>query len=88
MVWLTYGDLVIFIAGNEEHAEFALIEVARSLGQMMQSVTKAEIAEKALLDHYAKILLYLDEMITPAGQVQHLVYSEMRKMVKMDLHDT
>jgi len=35
-----------------------------------------------------KVLLYLDEMITPTGQVQHLDFAGMRKMVKMDLRDT
>jgi hypothetical protein len=86
VVWLSCGDIVMFLSGNDEHGEFALIEAVRALKALLQSVTKTKEAcsEKALIDHYPKILLYLDEMITPTGQVQHLEYNEMRKMVKME----
>jgi hypothetical protein len=35
---------------------------------MIKSVTKTEVSVKVVGEHYAKLVLYLDEMITPSGQ--------------------
>merc|ERR1711934_427183 len=79
VVWCVSTDTTVFVAGTDEHDEIILLEVVHAFLSMVRAVTKRESVNAAsIMDNYAKVALYADELVTPAGEVQHWDYSQMR----------
>lgn len=93
-VQVTYkllGDVVLLLAGIEEHDALLLLEVARAmdkairgacrLAENKQGQTRVS-AERRLIQNYANLCLVVDEMVDD-GDVDHLDPKVILKLIKM-----
>lgn len=93
-VQITYkliGDVVLMIAGVDEHDALLLLELVRSMEKSLRGACKITenkqgetrvSAERRLLQNYANLCLVVDEQIDD-GDIDHLDPKVVLKLIKM-----
>lgn len=85
------GDVVLLLAGVEEHDALLLLELARAMDASIRGACKVPenkqgetrvSAERRILQNYANLCLVVDEMVDD-GDVDHLDPKVILKLVKM-----
>lgn len=85
------GDVVLLLAGVEEHDALLLLELARSMTASIRGACRVPehkqgetrvSAERRILQNYANLCLLVDEMIDD-GDVDHLDPKVILKLIKM-----
>lgn len=88
VVYKLIGDVVLMLSGVEEHDALLLLELARSMTDVIRIVCKvpenkqAVSAERRILQHYPNVCLLVDEQIDD-GDVDHLDPKVVRRLVRM-----
>ncbi|CDF34832.1 unnamed protein product [Chondrus crispus] len=85
------GDVVLLLAGVEEHDALLMLELARAMTAAIraachvpenkQGETRAS-AERRILQNYASLCLIVDEMVDD-GDIDHLDPKVILKLIKM-----
>eukprot|EP00177_Eucheuma_denticulatum_P000960 GFKZ01001739.1.p2 GENE.GFKZ01001739.1~~GFKZ01001739.1.p2 ORF type:complete len:161 (+),score=20.51 GFKZ01001739.1:213-695(+) len=94
-VQVTYklmGDVVLLLAGVEEHDALLLLELARAMNTTIRTACKCVerqqpadnrvSVERRILQNYANLCLVVDEMVDD-GDVDHLDPRVIMKLIKM-----
>lgn len=85
------GDVVLMLAGVEEHDALLLLELARSMNLSIRSACRIPenkqgetrvSAERKILQNYANLCLVVDEQIDD-GDIDHLDPKLVMKLIKM-----
>lgn len=86
------GDVVLMLAGNEEHDALLMLELARSMTQVILSVCKIPAprqgqyrvsVERRILQNYAYLCLAVDEQIDD-GDIDHLNPRTVTQLIRMN----
>lgn len=85
------GDVVLMLAGNEEHDALLMLELGRSMTQVITSICKITIpkqgpyrasVERRILQNYAYICLAVDEQIDD-GDIDYLHPRVVTQLIRM-----
>lgn len=85
------GDVVLMLAGVEEHDALLLLELARSMNLSIRGACKIPenkqgqtrvSAERRILQNYANLCLVVDEQIDD-GEIDHLDPKVVLKLIRM-----
>mmetsp|Transcript_48823 Transcript_48823/g.122847 ORF Transcript_48823/g.122847 Transcript_48823/m.122847 type:complete len:198 (-) Transcript_48823:48-641(-) len=87
------GDVMVFFTGTEDCDELTLSDTLDSFVQFLMGVcvskkradVREEFSSGMLTEHYARVWLGLDEMISPMGVVEQTEVHFVEGLVKMDL---
>lgn len=91
IVYKLFGDVVLMIAGVEEHDALLMLDLARSLVTTLRSACRipenraGEVkvsAERRLFQHYANLCMVVDEQVDD-GDIDHLDSRVVLRLLRM-----
>lgn len=87
VVFKLIGDVVLLLAGTEEHDALLLLELSRAIDKTMRAACRIPAsnrvsAERRILQNYANLCLLIDEHIDD-GDIDHLDSDVVLKLLRM-----